>query len=140
MGGGIAGTFGSTAGSSKENILDSLSNFLTAASLIPGLDTFADLASIPVDLARGDIVSAGFSALGAIPFVGEIADTAKVARVVDKAVDSAKAVNKISDTGNLIKIPKLPKTPSKLKSNGWKETTSVAMKKTRHHEHSKKTI
>lgn len=100
MGGGIAGNFGSTAGSSKENILDSLSNFLTAASLIPGLDTFADLASIPVDLARGDIVSAGFSALGAIPFVGEIADTAKVARVVDKAVDSGKTIKKVGDFAN----------------------------------------
>ena len=132
--------FGGTAGNSREKILDSLSNLLTAASLIPGLDTFADLASIPVDLARGDIVSAGLSALGAIPFVGEVADTAKIARVADKAIDSAKTVNKISDTGKLIKIPKLPKTPSKLKSNGWKETTSVAMKKTRHHEHSKKTI
>ena len=52
MGGGMAGDFGSTAGVSGENILDSISNFLTAASLIPGLDTFTDLAAIPVDLAR----------------------------------------------------------------------------------------
>ena len=129
MGGGMAGNFGSTAGVSGENILDSISNFLTAASLIPGLDTFTDLAAIPVDLARGDYVSAGLDLLGVIPFVGEVADTAKIARVADKAIDSAKTVNKISDTGKLIKIPKLPKTPSKLKSNGWKETTSVAMRK-----------
>ncbi len=103
MGGGIAGNFGSTAGVSKEKILDSLSNFLTAASFVPGFDTFADLASIPVDLARGDIVSAGLSALGAIPFVGEIADTAKVARVVDKAIDSGKTIKKV---GNFANFPK----------------------------------
>lgn len=94
MGGGMAGNFGSTAGVSRENILDSISNFLTAASLIPGLDTFTDLASIPVDLARGDYVSAGWDLLGVIPFVGEIADTAKIARVADKAADIAKLLKK----------------------------------------------
>ena len=65
MGGGTGGNFGNTIGSR----LDTLSNLLTAASLIPGLDTFADLASIPVDLARGDFISAGLGALGAVPFV-----------------------------------------------------------------------
>lgn len=38
MGGGKGGNFGNTKGSS----LDALSNFLTAASLIPGLDTFTN--------------------------------------------------------------------------------------------------
>ena len=33
-----------------------------------------------------------------MPFVCEIADTAKIAKVADKAVDAAKAVNKASDT------------------------------------------
>jgi len=105
MGGGLAGNFGGTVGNSREKILDSLSNLLTAASLIPGLDTFADLASIPVDLARGDIVSAGLSALGAIPFVGEIADTAKIARVADKAADIATVTKKVS----------LPDKPAQIK-------------------------
>lgn len=84
MGRGKGGNFGNTKGSS----LDALSNFLTAASLIPGLDTFTNLASIPVDLLRGDIISAGLSAIAAIPVVGEVADTAKLA---DKAVDISKA-------------------------------------------------
>ena len=105
MGGGLAGNFGGTVGNSREKILDSLSNLLTAASLIPGLDTFADLAAIPVDLARGDIVSAGLSALGAIPFVGEIADTAKIARVADKAADIATVTKKVS----------LPDKPAQIK-------------------------
>ena len=48
MGGSISGNFGNTKGGS----LDALSNLLTVASLIPGLDTFTNLASIPVDLAR----------------------------------------------------------------------------------------
>lgn len=87
MGGGIGGSFGNTKGSS----LDALSNMLTAASLIPGLDTFTNLASVPVDLARGDFLSAGLSAIGAIPVIGEVADTAKLAKMADKAVDISKA-------------------------------------------------
>ena len=87
MGAGKSGNFGNTKGSS----LDALSNLLTAASLIPGLDTFTNLASIPVDLARGDFLSAGLSAVGAIPFVGEVADTAKLAKMADKTVDISRA-------------------------------------------------
>ena len=93
MGAGAGGNFGNTRGST----LDDLSNLLTAASLIPGIDTFVDLAAIPVDLARGDFLSAGLDALGVIPFVGEVADTAKLAKMADKAVDTAKAANKVSD-------------------------------------------
>ena len=93
MGGSISGDFGNTKGSS----LDALSNMLAAASLIPGLDTFTNLASIPVDLARGDFVSAGLSALGVVPVVGEIGDTAKLAKIADKAVDAAKVADKASD-------------------------------------------
>lgn len=92
MGAGKSGNFGNTKG----NSLDALSNLLTAASLIPGLDTFTNLASIPVDLARGDFLSAGLSALGVVPVVGEVADTAKLAKTVDKASDTAKAAKKAS--------------------------------------------
>lgn len=49
-------------------------------SLVPGLDTITNLVSIPVDLARGDYVSAGLSAFGILPVVGEVADTAKIVR------------------------------------------------------------
>ena len=64
MGGSRFGDFGRTRGSFEKNeiiangILDGISNALTAASLIPGVDTFADLAAIPVDLLRGDFTSA----------------------------------------------------------------------------------
>ena len=124
MGGSISGNFGNTKGSS----LDALSNMLTAASLIPGIDTLADLAAIPVDLLRGDFVSAGLDVLGAVPFVGEVADTAKLARMADKAVDSAKIANKATDIGKLskkagtiakrspIKIPKKATTQVQAKS------------------------
>lgn len=90
MGGSISGNFGNTKGSS----LDALSNMLTAASLIPGLDTFTNLASIPVDLARGDFLSAGLSVIGAIPFVGEVADTAKLVQMTDKASDAVMTAKK----------------------------------------------
>lgn len=105
---------------------------LTVASLIPGLDTFTDLASIPVDLARGDFLSAGLDALGVIPVVGEVADTAKLAKMADKAVDVAKAANKATDIGKLsekagtiakrspIKIPKKATTKVQAK-NGYSQ-------------------
>ncbi len=106
MGAGKTGNFGNTKG----NALDALSNILTAASLIPGLDTFIDLASIPVDLARGDFLSAGLDAVGIIPLVGEAADTARLAKMADKAVDAASVTNKLSDvTKGIEKI-----SPSKL--------------------------
>ena len=76
--------------------LDAASDTLAIASIIPGLDTYADLAAIPVDLLRGDYVSAGLDALGAIPFVGEAADSAKLARMGVKAADTADAVHDVA--------------------------------------------
>ena len=107
MGGGTAGNFGNTKGSR----LDALSNLLAAASLIPGIDTFVDLAAIPVDLARGDYVSAGLSAIGVIPIIGEVGDAAKLARMADKAIDTTKAVKKAGKIAKRspIRIPKKAK-------------------------------
>ena len=87
----------------KKSHLDSLSNLLTVASLIPGLDTITNLASVPVDILRGDYVSAGLSAFGAIPFIGEIADPAKLVKTADKAVDAVKIMDKSSDVGKTAK-------------------------------------
>lgn len=83
------------------NWLDSISNLLTVASLVPGLDSLTNLASIPVDLARGDFLSAGLSAIGMIPVVGEVGDTAKLAKMADKVVGAAK-VNKTAKNSKLI--------------------------------------
>ncbi len=81
----------------SNKILDGASNVLTAASLIPGLDTFTNLASIPVDLMRGDYISTGLDLLGAIPFVGEIADVAKTARTADRIIDGVRTADKVVD-------------------------------------------
>lgn len=128
MGGGKGGEFGNTRGST----LDAISNWLAVASLIPGLDTFTDIASIPVDLLRGDYVSAGLDLIGIIPLIGEVGDAAKLARVADNIIDASKAVNKASDVANTTKkaskIPRLPKSPSSLKKNGWKDITPSGMK------------
>lgn len=94
MGTGKAGNFGNTTG----NKLDTISNILTLASLVPGFDTFADLAAIPIDLLRRDFLSAGLDAAGVVPLIGEIADTAKLAKMTDKVVDAMKMVDKTSDT------------------------------------------
>ena len=96
---GIASRISKTPEKKRRNDLDSSSNLLTAASLIPGLDTFTNIASIPVDLARGDYVSAGLSALGVIPFVGEFADLAKYA---DKGIDAAKMMSRSSKGQKLL--------------------------------------
>jgi hypothetical protein len=109
MGGGAGRIdFGKTIGSkldaatndaiakSSVNFLDALSNGLTAVSLVPGFDTITNFLSIPVDLARGDYLSAGLDVLGIVPFYGEIADAAKIANKADKTADAAKVAKKAS--------------------------------------------
>lgn len=93
MGGGF-GAKGTSFGNTKGSALDAISNLLAVASFIPGIDTFTNLASIPVDLLRGDYISAGLDFVGAIPFIGEVADVAKTA---DKVSDTVKAIDKIAD-------------------------------------------
>lgn len=44
-----------------------------------------------------------FYITGVVPFVGEIGDTAKLARTADKAVDAAKAINKTTDGASVLK-------------------------------------
>ncbi|MBQ7897109.1 MAG: hypothetical protein IJ323_01665 [Clostridia bacterium] len=126
MGGGF-GAKGTSFGNTKGSALDAISNLLTAASFIPGIDTFTNLASIPVDLLRGDYISAGLDFVGAIPFIGEVADVAKTA---DKVSDTVKAIDKIADASKGDKgIIKVPKSPAKLTRSGWKEITPDVMKK-----------
>ncbi len=115
MGAGKSGNFGNTKG----NALDALSNLLTAASLIPGLDTFTDFASIPVDLLRGDLLSAGLDAVGIIPFAGEVADTAKLAKMADKAVDAAKTTKKTSKISSVVDNAKSVAKKYNLGENGY---------------------
>ena len=116
MGGGIGGSFGNTKGA-----LDAISDALAVASLVPGLDTFADLAAVPVDLARGDYISAGLDLVGAVPFIGEVADTARIARTANKVVDAGKTIDRTRDVVKATKrskstIVKVTKKSSALKS------------------------
>ncbi len=82
--------------------LDYASTALTAASLIPGLDTFTNILQIPVDLLRGDFVGAGLDLVGVLPGVGEVADAAKTGRTVDRIVDGARAADKAFDTAKVM--------------------------------------
>lgn len=66
--------------------------------MIPGVDIATNFVSIPVDLVRGDFVSAGLSVLGMIPYIGEAADVAKYA---DKGIDVAKVADKASDVAKV---------------------------------------
>ena len=115
MGGGKAGNFGNTFGQK----LDMLSDALTAASLIPGVDTIADLAAIPVAALRQDFVSVGLDALGVIPLVGEVADTAKLAKTAGKAVDAAKTANKASKVTSVSDNAKSVAKKYNLGENGY---------------------
>ncbi len=88
----------------KWGVLDTIGAILTAASSIPGIDTFTNMGEFVVDLLRCDYGSAALDLVGIVPFVGELADTAKVARkgkqiinAIDAGADVAKAVDKASD-------------------------------------------
>ena len=82
------GRYGRLSSEEGQKMLDNISMALSAGSLIPGVDTFTDFASIPVDLLRGDYMSAAFDAVGLIPLVGEVGDTAKLARIGANAIDA----------------------------------------------------
>ena len=104
------------------NLLDYVSSLLSVAALIPGIDSLVDLISIPVDLLRGDLISAGFDLVGIVPFIGEVGDAGKALRIADKASDVAKTAENIADgvklvnsTSDIIKTAKrspieIPKT------------------------------
>ncbi len=93
-------------------ILDATSAALTAASFIPGADTVTNLLQIPVDLLRGDYLGAGLDLIGAIPFIGEIADGAKVLSKADEITDSIRYGQKRADLFDGGSINKqLNKTP-----------------------------
>ena len=89
------------------NLLDYVSALLSAAALIPGIDTFVDLISIPVDLFRGDLISAVFDVAGIIPIIGEVGDTNKALRIADKAIDGAKVADGVNDAITLSTRSKL---------------------------------
>lgn len=103
MGGGRGGSFGNTKG----NALDTLSIALSAAGLIPVVGISADLAATVVDALRGDYLGSALSLLSAVPFVGEAAGMAKIAKVadtihdIDKAKDVLKVADKLSDAAKV---------------------------------------
>ena len=73
------------------------------------------MVSIPVDLARGDFLSAGLSALGVVPVAGEVADTAKLAKMADKVVDTAKIASGSSKGTKLLNKVSNPKLKNTIK-------------------------
>ncbi len=84
--------------------------------------TFVDIAAIPVDIARGDWVSAGLDTVGVIPFIGEAADTARLAKKADKAIDAAKAAKAAKKAAKTASVSDNAKKVSKkygLKDNGF---------------------
>lgn len=85
-------------------ILNGTSDVLTIVSLIPFVDTFANLLQVPVDILRDDWISAGLSLAGAVPFVGETADATKTVRLADKSADAIRAAKKADKVGDAAKL------------------------------------
>ncbi len=73
---------------------------MAVASFIPGADTITNAISIPVDLVRGDWVSAVLDLAGIVPAFGEVADVAKTG---DKIIDGVKAADKATDSAKIAK-------------------------------------
>jgi len=97
--------------------LDDTSNILTSFSIVPYVDTVADAAATIVDLLRGDLASAGLSAMGIIPVLGEGADAKKTANLIDNAADVVKTAGNLSKREQLLKLvtnPKLKNTVNDL--------------------------
>ena len=65
--------------------LDDISMSLAGLGLIPAVGNIFDLASIPIDLLRGDTTSAGLSALSLIEGVGQVAGATKMANLASTA-------------------------------------------------------
>jgi hypothetical protein len=105
------------AESTKEmSFLDYVSTLLSAAALVPGIDSIVDLISIPVDLLRGDLISADLDLIGIVPFLGEVGDAGKALRIVDKAIDGAKVAEIADEVNDAIKLSTRSKLLSKVQN------------------------
>ncbi|WP_455663852.1 PAAR-like protein [Phocaeicola sp.] len=74
-----------------ESVLDGIQLALDVAGMIPLVGAVPDLLNAAISAGRGDWLGAGLSLCAAVPFVGDAATAAKLAR---KGVKAAKAMNK----------------------------------------------
>ena len=95
---------GKTESTKEMGFLDYVSALLSAAAFIPGIDSIVDLISIPVDLLRGDLISAGFDLMGIVPFIGEVGDAGKALRIADKASDVTKVAKTAENIADGVKL------------------------------------
>lgn len=90
------------ASNSSFGVLDGVQTTLTAAGLIPGLGEVTNAASAVISVFQGDWTGAGLSAAALIPFAGDFADAAKLARLGEKGAGAAKSVGQIGREGEAI--------------------------------------
>ena len=107
---------GKTESAEEMGFLDYLSALLSALAFIPMVDSVADLISIPVDLLRGDLISAGLDFVGIVPIIGEAGDTGKALRIADKASDGAKVLKTAEKVNDAAKLSKRKKLLSKVQN------------------------
>ena len=89
-------------GIKSPGLLDDLSTALDVAGLVPVLGNFADIANIGVNLLRGDVTSAGLSALAAVPGLGLAAGVAKIGMFKgSKAIQILKNIDTAANLGQL---------------------------------------
>ena len=81
--------------------LGDLSTALTTLGLVPGIGNVADLASVLVDLARGDKVGAGLGMTAALPIFGYTAGAMKLGKkALGFGYDGVKIAKKLTGTAN----------------------------------------
>jgi RHS repeat-associated protein len=108
------------AGNSSFGVLDGVQATLTTAGVIPGLGEVTNAASAVISLFQGDWTGAGLSAAALIPFAGDFADVAKLARLGKKGAGAVKSVGQIGREGEALasEITGVGKNTEKFAVNG----------------------
>jgi len=88
--------------------------------VIPGLGEVTNAASAVISLFQGDWTGAGLSAAALIPFAGDFADVAKLARLGKKGAGAVKSVGQIGREGEALasEITGVGKNTEKFAVNG----------------------
>jgi hypothetical protein len=82
------GDSGTNQSQSGWGVWDSIQTGLDVVGMVPILGEVADFANAGISVARGDYEGAALSMAAMVPFVGNAAGAAKIARSADKAIDA----------------------------------------------------
>ena len=87
-----------------------------ALTEFPVVSQIAGIASLTIDAGKGDLVGVGLGAAGLIPFIGNAADAAKIARRAGKIADAATTGGRL---GNATTRSHISSIASTLENRGY---------------------